>query len=372
MPASETKKTGMKGIKTEELVRRYFLQAGFYVCRGMTLSYDGDDITDIDVWIYERSATLARRRIIIDIKDKAKPQAAERMLFVLGLAQLIGVEGGGVATTDKRKGLRELARKQKLLWIDGEDIQRLKKSSALSQVDRISEEELLQKLTEIDKSRGPKQYLSLYQSAKSSLGDRFGVSSGNFCLDATLMAAHATTRAHPNSTQADSLCRLTYQLAGMCAASFDYASAETALRPAEERHSHITQAIKFGADAKSMRERVTWMEDAISRYAEGGSSVAKLVTRRVLESGPGDEARTLAEVITALSHDHRLFDAARGLEGAAFSSFPVTMRELSTASASALGAILDYGEIDRRAFAGSITKNQPQAVQEAPNGGTLL
>ncbi|RWC38432.1 MAG: hypothetical protein EOS28_29900 [Mesorhizobium sp.] len=62
--------SGAKGLKTEELVRAYFLRAGFFVMRGIKLRHDGVELTDIDMWVYERSATLARRRTIIDIKDK--------------------------------------------------------------------------------------------------------------------------------------------------------------------------------------------------------------------------------------------------------------------------------------------------------------
>ena len=92
--------------------------AGFFVVRGVKLRYGGDELTDIDLWLYERSATLARRRIIIDIKDNAQPKAAERLFFVKGLAELIQVEATGIATSDTRRSLRELARKHNVLWID--------------------------------------------------------------------------------------------------------------------------------------------------------------------------------------------------------------------------------------------------------------
>ena len=74
-----TKSHGKKGFVTEELLREYFLRAGFFVVRGANLQYDQLELTDVDLWIYERSATLARRRTIIDVKDKQKPQAAERL-----------------------------------------------------------------------------------------------------------------------------------------------------------------------------------------------------------------------------------------------------------------------------------------------------
>ena len=56
---------GKKGFTTEELLREYFLRAGFFVVRGANLLYGQLGLTDVDLWIYERSATLARRRTII-------------------------------------------------------------------------------------------------------------------------------------------------------------------------------------------------------------------------------------------------------------------------------------------------------------------
>jgi len=97
------KKTGKKGLETEEVIRSYFLGAGFFAVRGVKLRRGDDDLTDIDLWLYERSATLARRRIIIDIKDKAEPKAAERLFFVKGLAEIMQVEATGVVTSDSRR-----------------------------------------------------------------------------------------------------------------------------------------------------------------------------------------------------------------------------------------------------------------------------
>ncbi|RWA75893.1 MAG: hypothetical protein E5V89_01120 [Mesorhizobium sp.] len=49
--------SGAKGLKTEELVRAYFLRAGFFVMRGIKLRHDGVELTDIDMWAKdERSA----------------------------------------------------------------------------------------------------------------------------------------------------------------------------------------------------------------------------------------------------------------------------------------------------------------------------
>lgn len=136
-----------KGHRTEEMVRLYFYKSGFYALRGVKIKYDGIDLTDVDIWVYERSATLSRRRLIIDVKDKKVPQAAERLMFVVGLADVIGVESAGVATTESRPALRDLAKKKGIIWIDNDDLKRIKNSEPLLSLERISEEALYEKVS---------------------------------------------------------------------------------------------------------------------------------------------------------------------------------------------------------------------------------
>jgi len=341
---------GAKGYKTEELIRKYFLQSGFFVLRGLNLVYEGDELTDIDIWVYERSATLARRRTIIDIKDKAKPHAAERLFFVLGISKLLGVEGVGVATTDSRPSLRELAQKNKVLWINGEDLKRLKKSPSIAKIKRLSEEDLQKEIASLDKSRGGKHIMSQYENAKSSMADRFGVSSANLCLDATRDFAELSIRCHPGSKQAQTLGRLTYLSAALCAASFDFASADTALRPVAERKKAMINSIKFGSDSKSFEERIEWAETAIRDYAPNGNTLAKTVRNRIMKSITSGKADDLADIIVRLSHNNLLFDAARHLEMAAYAISPPTFDQLPNEAQSFLGAILDYCGIERKLF----------------------
>ena len=66
---------GSKGYDLEEMLRAYFLRAGFYVARGVPLQHAGDDLTDVDLWLYERPTGSSRRRQIVDAKSKNKPKA---------------------------------------------------------------------------------------------------------------------------------------------------------------------------------------------------------------------------------------------------------------------------------------------------------
>ena len=115
---------GAKGWDLEELLRAYFLRAGFYAVRGVPLRISGEDLTDVDIWLYERPTGSSRRRQIVDAKSKNRPKAIERFLWTKGLKELLGVDGAYVATTNSRSMLRPISRKLGISLLDGADLNR--------------------------------------------------------------------------------------------------------------------------------------------------------------------------------------------------------------------------------------------------------
>jgi hypothetical protein len=344
-----------KGFKTEELLRNYFLRAGFFVVRGIKVQVRGLDLTDADLWIYERSATFARRRTIIDVKDKKRPQAAERMFFVKGLSEVLNVEGAGIVTTDSNSVLRELARKNKILWIDGNDIQRMKTSRHLQAVNRLSEEELIILVDELDKTRGGKVNRSTYELTKSSLGDRFGISSANIALDTFGYFSKEAIKAHPNSESAKTLIRLSYFSASLAAISMDFSSAETALRPIEERIKHMANAIRFGDDQSETDKKMDWLELALNSV-EKGSTIYKQVKDKFVSEAEKIPAEALAQIILKYSNSNALFEVARALEAAASNDEVVSFDELPVPAKSFLGALLDFSGHSRERYSAAVNQ----------------
>ncbi|MDB5418424.1 MAG: hypothetical protein JWP50_1843 [Phenylobacterium sp.] len=348
------KKTGSKGLQTEELLRRYFLRTGFFVVRGVMVRHEGVDLTDVDLWVYERPATLARRRTIVDIKDKGTPKAAERLFFVKGLAETIGVEGAGVATTDARPALRRLARKQGVLWIDGDDIQRLKASAELSNWDRLTEEEFSAEVAALDASRVSRALRDQFEKVKSAVASRFGASCANISLEGAAMFAREAIAAHPGSDAAKVVLRLSYLSVAIAAASLDFASADTALRPAAERLRSLTDAIRYGADAEGMLAQLRFAEGAIRDYAPNGAGLAKIVREGLNADLASIPAEGLAEIVLKMTRGDILFEVARTLEAAAYAKNVPSFDDLEPASRSFVGAVLDFVKIDRPRFARSV------------------
>lgn len=314
------------------------------------MHHRGDELTDIDLWLYERSATLARRRIIIDIKDNAQPKAAERLFFVKGLADLIQVEASGIATSDPRRSLRDLARKHNVLWIDNADLQRLKSSERLMAKSRLTDEELAQRIAAVDTQRSSKIVRDTFVAIKSSVADRFGPSSANTAIDGAQYFARMAVEAHPKSGPAELFTRLTYFACAIAGAALDFASGETALRPHAERLAGLTDSIRFGEDPKGTFDKLRWAEAAIREYAPNGAGVADLVRTRFNEALRSVPAESLAEVVVKFANSDRLFNAARDLERAAFVITCPSFDDLSVDARSILGAVLDFVSVGRLQF----------------------
>lgn len=346
-----SKKTGKKGFETEELLRSYFLEAGFFVVRGIILENAGDTLTDIDLWIYERSTTLARRRTIIDIKDNQDPKAAERLFFIKGLAEVLRVEGAGVATSDGRASLRDFARKNSVLWLDNWDIQRLKTSQKLNSSHRITEELMRQMVSLVDKDFASKAISSVYNGIKNSIANRFGPSCANTALEGAGVFARLTVEAHPNSDVAIVAGRLTYFAISVAAAALDFYSAETALRPYSDRLVSFTKAIRYGDSSSQTDERLKWTEMAIREYAPGGIGTAAAVREGFEQALQSVPAEGFAQVVVKLAASSELFRLARAMEDAAFSINVPCFDELEIGEKSLLAAVLDFVGIDRARFA---------------------
>lgn len=370
--ANVSKKTGKKGFETEEIVRSYFLGAGFFVVRGVKLRHGGDELTDIDLWLYERSATLARRRIIIDIKDNAQPKAAERLFFVKGLAELIQVEATGIATSDTRRSLRELARKHNVLWIDNADLQRLKSSQRLTVSSRLSDEDLGELIAKVDTSRSSKNVRDTFASVKSAVADRFGPSCANTAIDGAQYFAKMCVEAHPGSLPAQIFTRLTYFSAAIAAAALDFTSGESALRPHHDRLANLTDAIRFGDDPKGTIEKLRWAEAAIRDYAPNGPGLAEIIHTRFNDALKSVPAESLAEIVVKMTNSERLFNAARDLEQAAFLTDCPSFDDLPIDAKSFLGAVLDFIAINRVVFSQSwkLDNPIPAAKEDADSDST--
>lgn len=346
------KTPGAKGQRLEEILRAYFLQAGFFVVRGASFQIDGEDLTDLDLWLYERPTGTARRRQVVDAKSKSKPKAVERLLWTKGLAEALDMDGAYVATTDSRPSLRRMAKKLGVSLLDGTDIQRIRSSEKVHLPERLTDEELNQIVRSVDKSRKNKEFQICLFEAKSSVVEGFGVRGTVRALDSLSYFAKATTSAHPGSEPATVAGRLTYFCAALVGTNLDYVSVEAPFRSIDERREMLVNAIRYGnTDKGEGLEKLRLAAGIIRQYADNGAAIAKTVEQgfsRDLNSIP---AEIIADHVVRMGKNESLFSVSRELERASYLRKCPNFDQLDIASKSFLGALFDFSSVDRAKFA---------------------
>jgi hypothetical protein len=341
-----------KGAALEEVLRAYFLRAGFFVIRGVPFRFADEDLTDVDLWLYERPTGTSRRVQICDIKYKQRPKAVERIFWTRGLADALGVDGAYVATTDKRKSLRSITEKLDLQIIDGTDILRIQNSLSTLYPDRISDEQLIQELQFIDKEFRNKDLQEARNDILSSLSEGFGAPSAVRALEEFSRQASASVSYQPNSKAARAAGRLAYLAAAIACESLDYVSIGAAFRALEERRELILNAVRFGALSNEDGQQTLKLAIAlVEKYAPGGRGAASAVKegiKRDLEQIP---AEIVADQAVRLLKSDQLFMTGREFEMASYHVSLPPFDVLSVSAKSMLGALLDYAGIDREQFA---------------------
>ncbi|HDS1709069.1 hypothetical protein [Pseudomonas putida] len=345
-------KTLGKGAVLEELLRAYFLRAGFFVMRGVPFRFAEEDLTDVDLWLYERPTGSARRVQICDIKYKQRPKAVERIFWTSGLAKALKVDGAYVATTDKRTNLRAVADNLDIQLIDGNDIQRMLASHSVMFSYRMTDEELIANLKSVDESLRAKYFLNSRDNILCSLSDGFGARSAVKGLEIFSRLATTAISYRPNSPAAIASGRLAYLASSIVCQSLDFVSVDAAFRPLEERRDLILQAVRYGALASDEGQRSLRLALAlIEKYSPAGKSSALAVEQGLKQDLESIPAEIIADQVMKLLKSDQLFLVGKELEMESYNRELNSFDNLSHTSKAMLGALLDYSGVDRKRFA---------------------
>jgi len=335
-----------KGGRTEEALRDYFMKAGYFSVRGVPFRYKGHDVTDVDVWLYLRPSSLTRERILVDAKDKGKPKALERVLWVKGLQAVTRVEGSIVATTDKRPVVRQFGEAHGVLVLDGTFLARLPAAlPASSGGERLFEDELFRLLTEYDRLLG--QWRVRLLDAKARLIEAMDFGGCNAWLaDAQYFADQTIT-----SSRREAACRLTYLMISYLLIGIDFSIRRLAFEHHDERQRAMEDGFRYGRGGRSDVERsVSIATELLDNYApEAGGLAGQLRARidRELRDIPAD---ILSEYFVRPEVSRELFGIARSFEAAAYARTVVRPAHLEQQAQATLGVLLDFLRVERSHF----------------------
>lgn len=361
-------RSGDKGLLLEETLRAYFIRAGLFVARGVPLTVGGDEVSDIDIWLYETPTGSSRRRLILDAKSKTRPKAIERLFWAKGVCEYLRVDGAYIATTDKRPLLKRMSRKLGISVLDGSDLARMVESGKILFSDRLHEEDMEKIIRTVDQSRRNKKLYRAYRELKASLVDEFGPGTTNRALDFFAEFSHIVAQSHPNSEAAAVGLRLAYVAASLIAIALDFVLTGVSFKSREDRRSTIVNVIRYGfEDEESGLEQVRIATALVKKYATNGRTVAKnmeQVIRRDFEKIPAEE---VADYVVEKLKSRGGFELARSLEERAFNTRLIGYDSLSLDEKSFVGLILDFVGVEREYFASAWTTTKNALQDRRPN-----
>jgi hypothetical protein len=357
-------RSGQKGLVLEEVLKAYFWHAGYFVVRAVPYRYDDEDVTDIDLWLYERPAAATRRRLIVDVKNRRSPKAAERIIWSRGLQMALGVDGAVVATTDKRAGARRLAKNIGVTLFDGDAISKLANSKQVRLEGQLPYENLIAAIKKVDEARRSTDWRQVSQDARSSLAIGLGIQTVNRNLRAASFFAEQAIFAQANSDQAELAVRLLFHTCALATISLDFALADHAFRSQDEKRQIIVNGIRYGETDDV--HAITTVRAAIAlarKYQDNGAAAAKQIEHGFYDDAERIPADIIADYVARISTTDALFNAAREMEYASSAVTLPSLDDLTAEAKSLLGTFLDFNGISREKVALAWRPKSPRSAK---------
>ena len=325
-----------KGEQMEEKLRIYFLNNGYYVVRGIKYCFKGNDITDIDLFLYGRNSTLSREFTNVDIKNKKTPKAFERILWTKGIQQLLGFNNCVVATMDRQESVKEYAKKHNIRLLDGNFLQKLNYELD----DRYTEEDLLKMFSNHNsyKTFSKQTWKDIYEKSKSRLLDELDFSGYNTNL---IFLKYFAYKVLDPQKQLDAI-RIFYIFLSHNLIILDYIMKDVSFLQPEERKSILENGLKYGNFGK---EGVQKTIEMALKIANSDKTVSQI--QSVIDS---TDVEILKDFFSKQEVIKSLFKMAIKLENMAFSKNLTMPKDLDPELKSIVAIFLDNFNINRKKF----------------------
>lgn len=332
----ENQITLFKGEQMEESLRQYFLNNGYFVVRGVKFLYDGNDITDVDLFLYSRSSSLTRQRINVDIKNKKTPQALERVLWANGLMKLLNFDACIVATSESRSFVTSFGLLYQTTILDGTFLSKLRGNKESS---RLAEEELLKRLSSHRSSKSfNKDWRSMYEVSKAKLLTEMDFSGFNALLT---YLKYYIEKAVTDVQKLEDATRMIYITMSHLLVIIDFILKDIAFLDSGVKEKKLSDGFKFGNLGKDGVGKIIEMAISIS----GAKS-----THSIMKSIESNQAEILKEFFSRNEIARNVFLVARNFEELGFRREFKNPNELDPTQKSFLSVLLDYAQVERRKF----------------------
>lgn len=336
-----------KGPRMEELLRSYFLRAGYYVARGVPFVYEGFDVTDIDLWLYSRTSSVSREIALVDAKNKKTPQAIERIFWVQGLRIATKATNAIVATTEKRQEVKDFGRDLGVLVLDGSFLGKLAKSENPNAT-RLSDDELFSRISDYSLSKLDGDWRGRIVLSKSLLAKSLSFDSCNEWLgQGKFFAEQSITK----GTQRETALRCLYLICSFIAIAVDYSMKELSFHDQSERSELIKDGFTYGSRGSSGLKKVLNVAmGLVEEHVSDGPAISRQVRKSVEKQLAQLNTSILGEFFSKNDVARTLFGTAREFEQFAMARDFKSHNSSSIELRSMLFCLLDYWGIDRVMF----------------------
>lgn len=331
-----------KGEMMEEQLRNYFLSLGYYVVRGVKFKYEKFDITDIDLYLYNRSASISRQRINVDIKNRKIPQAFERILWANGLMKLLDFDSCIVASTDRREEVISFGHKHNTIVLNGNFLKKLQVNNAVVKLldDRMPEETLLKELARFrdNNQLGNKTWRDIYELSKSQLLTQLDFSGINSLLPTI---NYFFENILTDERKREIATRMLYLTSSQFLIMIDFTIKDIAFLEQKDRENRLSDGFKYGSLGKSGISKVVEIAVQISGVKSSSSVLRQLDNLQI---------RIFKEFFANSENSKNLFIWAKELESFGYAKHFTNPMELEPPLKAIIAILLDYFELDRKSF----------------------
>lgn len=343
-----------KGFEMEEQLRNYFIISGYFVVRGVPFVYEGFDVTDIDLWLYNRESSLTRNITIVDIKNKKTPQAIERIFWAKGLGMAVNANNVIVATTEKRKEVKDFGVDLDVLVLDGIFLSKLAKSEGFLK-DRFSDEEFFEVIEGYNLGKLDGDWKGQMIKCKSLLAKGISFDACNQWLEVSrFFAEQILTK--PN--QVDVALRCFYYSLSLFSIGVDFILKELSFLDHEERKAKLVEGFTYGSKGlKGINKMLSLSLSLVEQFAPEGKAISSKVRSAVMADFDSLPTAILGEYFAKGDVGKTIFPVAKELEALsmnrAFKNHSISSIEVR----GVIGCLLDCWGINRKEFSAAINES---------------
>lgn len=357
-----------KGAGLEELVRAYFMRQGFMAIRSVSIQFEDEEVTDVDVWLYGRQGGGVRTRALVDVKDKKSPKAFERILWVRGMQLALGCDRAVVATTDTNPKVIRFAHQQKVAlltsaylrrWAGGDDVHK----------DRLSLEELTASIQSYAGQKQDGDWIGQIAAAKSAIVSLAPFPAFNKAISAfRFFAERASTRPQHR----EQALRGAFISASLACMSLDAALEKLAFEEQPARQRLLYDGVTYGdAGDKRVQGSINTVLSVISKGVKNGRAIARQTSDALDEMFAGVRAEIIAEFFSREQNATQLFPVARELESRAHARARADLVGLSVEAKALVGVFADFVGAKRTGLLSSdFVSPTPQSAPSGTSAAT--